>query len=98
MSKRRWDRDGVTTPLSSHLDAVMPRPEGTAIPIQERWAEAVGAALSRKTRVVDLRKGVLQITAENPVWKAEVERLIGAILPRLQQGGLEVLEIRVRLA
>ena len=47
------------------------------------WSTAVGAALARAT-TVELRDGMLHVTANGPYWSRELDRARGTILPRIQ--------------
>ncbi len=48
----------------------------------EVWPEIVGERISRHVRAVDLRDGVLLISADHGAWRQEVSLL----LPRIQAG------------
>ena len=59
------------------------------------WSVAVGPALARAT-TVELRDGVLRVTAKDPRWTRELERASATILARLQvMLGNELHELRV---
>lgn len=59
------------------------------------WSIAVGPALARAT-TVELRDGVLRVTAKDPRWTRELERARATILARLQvMLGDELHDLRV---
>jgi len=63
------------------------------------WSIAVGPALARAT-TVDLRDGVLRVTAKDARWAAEITRARGVVLERLREllGPAAVESIEVHLA
>ena len=59
------------------------------------WSVAVGPALARAT-AVEVRNGVLIVTAKDPRWTRELERAADTILIRIQMlVGPEVQQIQV---
>ena len=62
------------------------------------WSIAVGPALARAT-TVDLRDGVLRVTAKDAQWAAELNRARPVVLERLREllGASAVNSIEVQL-
>lgn len=54
---------------------------GTLTPV---WAEVVGTAVAKNTRLVALEHGVLRVEAANAQWAAELQKIAPDALRRLQ--------------
>ena len=73
----------VSTILTTVLPTLLQRVPLTPEKVEFAWRTVAGDALARVTRV-DLRDGVLWVSAEDPRWLAEVTRARQALLPRLR--------------
>jgi hypothetical protein len=67
--------------------------------LEQAWAETIGEPGSKKTRVGNMRRGVLEIVVGNPVLLQELahfekRRLLEAL--RLQLPGMTITELRFR--
>ncbi len=40
--------------------------------VKAAWEQAVGGVISRKAKVVDIRKDVLVVLCKDPMWKGEI--------------------------
>jgi predicted nucleic acid-binding Zn ribbon protein len=80
---------------SGVLADIVKRQPASAERTRFAWQLAVGPALARVT-TIDLRDGVLFVTARDEQWRAEIARAQGAILAKLQHllGAESVRKIR----
>ena len=68
--------------------------------LEQAWRKIAGEALSRRARAISLRRGVLEIEAEDRAWLAAVEPLLPRLAGRLvaRHPDLGVTKYRLRLA
>ena len=68
--------------MPAALEAVLRRMPLTRDKVAFAWRIAVGPAVDRAT-TVDLRDGVLYVSAKDPAWHREIERSMPLIQKRL---------------
>ena len=54
-----------------------------------RWDEAVGSNISKHSRAVSIRKGILLVEVDHPIWKTELHHRKAQILSILNQSEFE---------
>ena len=54
-----------------------------------RWDDAVGSNISKHSRAVSIRKGILLVEVDHPIWKTELHHRKAQILSILNQSEFE---------
>ena len=60
-------------------------PERTFVLVRAAWLASVGPELARRTEVVSVDRGVLQVRVPDATWRRSLWRMRGDILRRLRQ-------------
>jgi len=68
-----------------------------AIPAQT-WTRAVGFRIADRAKPLSLERGVLTVRVASSVWASELSMLASSVISRLRDGGIEVAELRFRVA
>jgi len=67
------------------------------IPTQT-WARAVGLRIADRAKPLMLERGVLTVRVSSSVWASELSMLSASVISRLRNAGIEVTELRFRVA
>jgi len=67
------------------------------IPLQT-WTRAVGLRIADRAKPWTLERGVLTVRVPSSVWASELSMLAASVISRLRDAGVEVAELRFRVA
>ncbi|WP_394821044.1 DciA family protein [Pendulispora albinea] len=88
--------EGIDTVLERAGDSRFAR-NPVPIPIQT-WKRAVGYRIADRAKPVSLERGVLTVRVSTSVWASELSMLTASVISRLRDAGVEVSELRFRVA
>ncbi|HWL85718.1 MAG TPA: DUF721 domain-containing protein [Polyangiaceae bacterium] len=64
----------------------------------QTWARAVGYRIADRAKPMKLDRGVLTVRVPSSVWASELSMLTTSVVSRLRDAGIEVTELRFRVA
>ena len=67
------------------------------VPMQV-WVRAVGHRIADRARPSKLERGVLTVRVPSSVWASELSMLAASVVSRLRDAGIEVTDLRFRVA
>ncbi|WP_394848872.1 DUF721 domain-containing protein [Pendulispora brunnea] len=88
--------EGIETVLERAGDSRFARRQAP-IPLQT-WTRAVGLRIADRAKPWSLERGVLTVRVPSSVWASELSMLAASVISRLRDAGVEVAELRFRVA